>query len=501
MNPIRQSTPRHGPFALISLLPLTLACAGEPEAAWHDAESIGEVTQGVGLYTELGPLQVLGNELTARLSQPSSSFDIALFSDCHLNGPEEKWHEQREDQLRDTLDRAESGGAKLVWGLGDYGPVKSTEFLTYNHQVFNQILDDVLGLTAARSPEIALMTGNHEWYRGIGKALTLQTAYNFPLNLQGNSNDRYLYYSFVAGDPNSAAAVGIISLDAGTQAAGGNGWILPESLQAEQIHWMHEESVKFRKMGLPIVYGLHEPPMQEGSRPSNPGSPLHPVLNGGSANNGNGIGVFQTMLQFDNAWGSVHGHMANESRFSVGDGKFRPPFEVNVVNMSGRGLRVEPTGVSLVDFGSAGVSPVTSTPTNYPSWGQYPTGVSVFGHATVSSDSRSLPLLQTASGRTQAGTTITLGCDNVPPNATGWVAFHSQPDTAGTYWGKLATWIGMDSGTVWIPTRSDGTGQVSLDLDLPTNLQPGPLGYFQWFFVDPSTAELIASNALEISTQ
>lgn len=490
---------RCGSYVLVSLVPLLVACGTAPEPR-PDDESVGAVEQRATVYSEQGPLQELGDELTTRLTGPTAAFDIALFSDCHLIAPVTT---SREDELRKRLNHAASAGAKLVWGLGDYGPWGNNAPPTLNHQTFNQILDEVLGVPASRSPEIALMTGNHDWYDGVGKALTMQTPYNVPLNLQGTSNERYLYYSFVVGDPNGGPAVGLISLDAGaTGVANGKAWILSEELQAEQLHWMHQESVRFRKMGLPIVYGLHEPPMQEGSSPSNPASPLHPVLNGGVLNNGNGIAVLQTMLQFDNAWGSVHGHVGTiyeTRRFTVGDGRLRAPFEVNVVNMSGRGLRVDTTGVTLVDFGATGVSPVTSTPTNYPTWGQYPAGVAVFGHATVSSNDRSLPLLQTASGTAQAGKTITLGCDNVPPNASGWLAFHQTPDVAGTYWGNLATWIEMDSDTIWIPATSDASGQASQGLDLPSNLPAGVLGHFQWFFVEPGTGELVASNALELS--
>ena len=240
---------RCGSYVLVSLVPLLVACGTAPEPR-PDDESVGAVEQRATVYSEQGPLQELGDELTTRLTGPTAAFDIALFSDCHLIAPVTT---SREDELRKRLNHAASAGAKLVWGLGDYGPWGNNAPPTLNHQTFNQILDEVLGVPASRSPEIALMTGNHDWYDGVGKALTMQTPYNVPLNLQGTSNERYLYYSFVVGDPNGGPAVGLISLDAGaTGVANGKAWILSEELQAEQLHWMHQESVRFRKMGLPI---------------------------------------------------------------------------------------------------------------------------------------------------------------------------------------------------------------------------------------------------------
>ena len=460
--------------------------------------------QAEAQYVTNGPLIELGDELSLRLTNAEEgSFDILAFSDCHLQGSTTTTSlpptTTAEADLTDVLQWGQ--GTKLIWGLGDYGPPGRTAPLQYNHDRFNLILDQELGPPGARSPEIALITGNHEWYDGVGKATAMQDPYaDLDLGLVGDSNDRYLYYSVVAGDPDSGPAVALINLDAGTRglSSSSKSWICAEGLSPEEVHWAHQESVRFRRMGVPVVYGLHEPPLYARTV----GGPLKRILNAPSCGTIPGDDLLEILLQFDNAWGSVHGHVGTRYqsfRYAVG-GAYRDPFEVNVVNMTARGLRVYEDRIELLQFDATGATPIGTPPTDYGNWGRYPNGVEVFGHATVSSDPRrdaTLPMVQRVSGDVFQGDTIDLSVDNAPPQASGWLAVHENPNLAGQYYGDLATFIPMDNETAFVPVTTDSAGQVSVSvrLDFPVGL----LAYAQWFFIDPMTGELLASNGLELT--
>lgn len=445
-------------------------------------------------YVEVGPLDTLGQHLTQQLGgAETGSFDLALFSDCHLD---RSYLPRNQDVFATALRGARLAGAKLVLALGDYGPLQSGGAPHLEHHEFNAILDQELGPAGSRNPAVALAIGNHDWNpeHGVGKALTLQSP-NSDVSLQfGNSrrDNRYLYYSFVVGDPSNGNAVAVVFLDATTY---GNNWILAETIQPEQLHWLHLELQRFRDLGLRVIVGMHEPHMTTQFRAGQ----LFPSVK-------NGRDVLKTILQFDNVVHSVHGHMRFTERYLVGGNPYRPDLQVNIVNMTNVGLRVSAAAIDAVQIGAAGnVTNLGLPALDFGTTWDHPEGIVVYGHSTIGSAARDLPVfIDVGSPPISGNASFSINCRNAPRSGQGWLALHASADPQGVEWsavlGQPTTFVPIDGNTAFVPVDVDANGVATVPAPL-SNVAAGSTVYCQFLVLEPDGSALLASNALRIVVQ